>query len=435
MMIAGLEKHAELKGYIDKIERRKIERETNDIKLQLGLCTEYIVEQYLKEYPLYIGENLYSNIVNLEVVLSKETADLLHSLRKARNDGGAHRNEGGKYTFEETMGLYNELLNYLPEFLNKFPTPSEKPAPKAGATIGLGFKIDFESIQPLELHPNWRNCIGYQDMLKLKALPEYNNEFFDWVLKADFDACDEIYHWLWCIELIDKLNLIIKKDGKEYLNIQALVKYYYDILGNIVKRNPTENCSSSRYVYRDVDYYTDSCEIPGIIQKYFPGSVACFIPGKGFKWLPYFTEEINNEIDALVNGKDAGFLKESIKDQVHWYTIGRAEEEERERRAAAYQAKKWEEEQRAKEAARQAQRKKEMAEAKARREKEVAEARKQQVKKGAKNVGILYLVVMALCLLLFVFNKLGGAKLGVDLLIIAVVAFFVIRKKKKNKEE
>ena len=433
-MIAGLEKHAELQGYIDKIERRKSERDADDIKLLLRKCTEYIVDQYLKEYPLCVGENLFNSIVNLEEVLSTETANLLHSLRKAGNEGGAHRSAIVKDDFEETMGLYNELLNYLPEFLNKFPTPSEKPMPKAGVTTNIGFVIDFENIQPLELHPNWRECIGYNDMLKLKTLPEYN-EFVDWVLKEDFDACDTIYPWLWCIELIDELNLITKKDGKEYLNIQALVKYYYDILDEMVKRNPIEpvfkEWSSSRYDFENIGYYADSCSIPGIIQKYFPGSAGFFVPGKGFEWGPYIAKYTNNEIDAFVNGKDVG-IKENIKEQVYWYTIEKAQEEEKERLAAEAQAKKWEAEQRAKEEARQAQIKKAAAESKARREKEVAEARKQQVKKGAKGFGILYIVVIVLCLLLFVFNLLGGAKLAVDLLIIAVIVYFVIKRKRKD---
>ena len=434
MMIAGLEKHTDLQGYIDKIERRKIERETEDIKLQLGLCTEYIVGQYLKEYPLCVGEDLFSNIENLKEVLSEETVNLLHSLRKARNDGGAHISKGKKYTFEETIELYNELLNYLPDFLKVFPTPSEKPLPKAGASANLGFVIDFESIQPLELHPNWREAIGYNDMLKLKSLPDYN-EFVDWVLKEDFDTCDAIYPWLWCIELIDELNLIIKKDEKEYLNIQALTKCYYNILDEILKRNPIEpvfkDWSSSRYDFENIGYYTDSCSVPGIIQKYFPGSAGFFVPGKGFEWGPYIAKYTNNEIDAFVNGKDVG-IKENIKEQVYWYTVGRAEEEEKERQMAEAQAKKWEAEQRAKEEARQAQMKKAAAESKARREKEVAEARKQQVKKGAKGFGILYIVVIVLCLLLFVFNLLGGAKLAVDLLIIAVIVYFVIKRKRKD---
>ena len=55
------------------------------------------------------------------------------------------------------------------------------------------------------------------------------------------------------------------------------------------------------------------------------------------------------------------------------------------------------------------------------------------IKKGVKGFGILYIVVIVLCLLLFVFNLLGGAKLAVDLIIIAVVAYFVYKKIIKKK--
>ena len=186
------------------------------------------------------------------------------------------------------------------------------------------------------------------------------------------------------------------------------------------------------------DGYDGTYYIPAIIREYFPNDLVRFFKGKGYEWFEYgtlFGETWENrrykEVSALANGETA-IVKQAIINEIHWYTIEKAKEEEKERLAAEAQAKKWEAEQRAKEEARQAQIKKAAAESKARREKEVAEARKQQVKKGAKGFGILYIVVIVLCLLLFVFNLLGGAKLAVDLLIIAVIVYFVIKRKRKD---
>ena len=432
-MIAGLEKHTDLQGYIDKIERRKIERETEDIKLQLGLCTEYIVGQYLKEYPLCVGEDLFSNIENLKEVLSEETVNLLHSLRKARNDGGAHISKGKKYTFEETIELYNELLNYLPDFLKVFPTPSEKPEPKAGAAANLDFVIDFESIQPIELHPNWRECIGYNDMLKFKAMPQFN-EYIQKINDENEDT--EIFYWLWCVILTDRLNLIVKNGEKEYLDIKQLVKYYYEAL----QKNKCD------YWMQMPNGYEGTYYIPAIIREYFPNDLARFWKGKGYEWTRYETLFGENwehrrykTVSALVNGEIA-IVKQAIAGEIHWYTVGKAEMEEKERQAAIYkqaqqvQAKKREE---AREAARIAQEKKEYEE----RVKKNVEKRNEEIKeykmKGIKAVAMVALIPLSLLAIIVVLaivkNIFTGGfvtlfKIFILLLLLAIIGFRTWRK-------
>ena len=425
-MIAGLEKHDELKGYIDKIERRKSERDTGDIKLQLGLCTEYIVDQFLKEYPLCVGADLYSNIVNLEGVLSEETVNLLHSLRIARNDGGAHRNEGKKISFEETIELYNKLLAYLPEFLNTFPTPSEKPAPPKSTSIGLGFEIDFESIQPLELHPNWRECIGYQDMLKFREMPQFA-EYVQNIYDNYNDS--EIFYWFWCVMLTDRLHLIARNGGKEYLDIRKLVEYYYEALRDA-------QCDDWMQL---PDGYEGTYYIPAIIREYFPNDLAHFCKGKGFEWVGYKTEweeswenRRNKTIAALANGETA-VVKQALIDEIFWYTVGKEQEEEKERQAAAYQKAQAKKREEAREAARIAQEKKEYEERKARREKEQEKERQQLINKIKKSFVLIFAVVFAMYLIIIVFNFIFGNGIIIQLLLIAAIVYFVI--KRKNKKE
>ena len=167
MMIAGLEKHAELQEYVEQIENGINNRSIVNIAIHIRLSVEYITDQYLQEYPLCIGEEkeLFSNIDNLlnNKIIDEEDASLFHAMRKYGNEYGAHRKKQGQVkvvidkeaVLAELIELADRFFEYLPVFLKVFPTPSEKPMPKAGATISLGFEINFESIQPRELHPNW----------------------------------------------------------------------------------------------------------------------------------------------------------------------------------------------------------------------------------------------------------------------------------------
>ena len=429
-MIVGLEKHAELQEYVEQIKNGINSRSIVNTAIHIRLSAEYIIAQYIQENPLCVGEDLNSNIDNLlkNEIIDEEDASLFHTMRIKGNKYGAHRKNvviDKEAVLVELIELADRFFEYLPVFLRIFPTPSEKPTPTTGATASLGFAIDFESIQPLELHPNWREAIGYSDMLKFREMPEFD-EFMQNIYEQYNDH--EIFFWFWCAMLTDRLNLVTRNSEKEYLDIKKLVKYYYEALQN----NKCDEWMQLPNGY-DGTYY-----IPAIIREYFPNDLARFCKGKGYDWSKYetlFGENWENRryktISALANGETAN-VKQSLVNEIYWWTVGRALEEEKERQAAEAQAKKWAEEERAKEVARIAQEKKEYEERKARTEKEVAEARKQQIKKGVKGFGILYIVVIVLCLLLFVFNLLGGDKLAVDLLIIAVIVYFVIKRKRKD---
>ena len=50
-----------------------------------------------------------------------------------------------------------------------------------------------------------------------------------------------------------------------------------------------------------------------------------------------------------------------------------------------------------------------------------------------KIIALLYAFFIVLGIVMIVLQNLGKAKLGIDILIVAVIAFLVIRKKKKGK--
>lgn len=441
MMIAGLEKHAELQEYVEQIENGINNRSIVNIAIHIRLSVEYITDQYLQEYPLCIGEEkeLFSNIDNLlnNEIIGEEAASLFHSMRKYGNEYGAHRKKQGQVkvvidkeaVLVELIELADRFFEYLPEFLKAFPTPSEKPMPKAGAAANLDFVIDFESIQPIELHPNWRECIGYNDMLKFKAMPQFN-EYIQKINDENEDT--EIFYWLWCVILTDRLNLIVKNGEKEYLDIKQLVKYYYEAL----QKNKCD------YWMQMPNGYEGTYYIPAIIREYFPNDLARFCKGKGYEWTRYETLFGENwehrrykTVSALVNGEIA-IVKQAIAGEIHWYTVGKAEMEEKERQAVIYkqaqqvQAKKREE---AREAAKKAQIDKAAAERKAQREKEQEEENQQLINKIKKSFVLIFAVVFAMYLITIVFHFIFGNGIIIQLVLIAAIVCFVLKKIKKKK--
>lgn len=447
MLIAGLENHKQLHKYVMRVEKFISENNDEDAKVNLRKCAECIVNEYLKEYPLCAGENLFTSIENLRKVLSDDTFRLLHALRKTGNDGGAHvkdlfsdSSDMYEKEIDRVIALYNGLLIYLPEFIDKFPIPGEKPIPKTGDATGLGFEIDFESIQPLELHPNWRNCIGYQDMLTFREMPEFQ-EYIEELHKTHRD--DELFYWLWCVMLIDRLNLIINDGEKEYLNIRKIVKYYYEALENNV-------CTSwMKYPAGRYGFYY----IPAIIREYFPDSLAYFHEGKGYVWEGYTTlfgetsgDRLHKELDALVHGNRA-MVAPYVCDKIQWYTIGKkqeakrqAQEKDRQLRAAAHQQAQIKKREEAKEAARREQERKDYEE----RVKKSVERREKEIRdyqlKILKPIGRIALIPLALLALMTVLaivkNILVGGftilfKILVPLVVIVALAISTWSKIKK----
>ena len=443
MPISGLENHKQLHKYVLRVEKYISERNDEDAKVNLRKCTECIVNEYLKEYPLCAGEDLFTSIENLQKVLSEDTFKLLHALRKAGNDGGAHVKDNSavyENEIDKVNGLYRRLLNYLPEFIDKFPIPSEKPVPKTGDATGLGFEIDFESIQPLELHPNWRNCIGYQEMLTFREMLEFQ-EYIEELHKTHRD--DELFYWLWCVMLIDRLNLIINDGEKEYLNIRKIVKYYYEALEN------NDYASWMKYPAGRYGY----CYIPAIIREYFPDSLAYFHEGKGYVWEGYTTlfgetseDRLHKEVDALVHGNRA-MVAPYVCDKIQWYTVGKKQEakrkeqeKDRQLRAAAHQKAQVKKREEAKEAARREQERKDYEE----RVKKSVERREKEIRdyqlKILKPIGIIALIPLTLLRLMTVWaivkNILVGGftilfKILVPLALIVILAIHTWSKFKK----
>lgn len=443
MQITGLENHKQLHKYVLKVEKFINENNDEDAKVNLRKCAECIVNEYLKEYPLCVGENLFTNIENLHKVLPEDTFKLLHALRKMGNDGGAHvKDSSAVYENEmhEVIGLYHRLLDYLPQFINEFPTPSDKPVPNGNDSTNLGFEIDYQSIRPLELHPNWRNCIGYQDMLKFREMPEFE-EYVQELHNAHRD--DELFYWLWCVMLIDRLNLIIEDNGKEYLNIKKIVEHYYEALEN------NDYASWMKYPAGRYGF----CYIPAIIREYFPDSLAYFHEGKGYVWEGYTTlfgetseDRLHKEVDALVHG-NRSMVAPYVSDKIQWYTVGKKQEakrkeqeKDRQLRAAAHQKAQAQKRAEMQQAARREQERKDYEE----RVKKSVERREKEIRdyqlKILKPIGMIALIPLALLALMTVLaivkNILVGGftillKILVPLALIIILAIHTWSKFKK----
>lgn len=320
MMITGIEKHPTLQTLLFEIEDNIHRKKTNYIKLNLRKCAEYIVGQYIREYPDFAVGNLYERISKLETVISESEAHLLHAMRKAGNEGGAHLEEIEKAynehdDFQEAVKLNNELLEYLPNFLNKFPEQNKTPVPKA-EEIKYNFElnIDYNSLEPLELHEDWWKCIDYNALCSiLEGLTRpfytaYNMETMDDLMVK----YPEIYHWIWLPRLNQKMKIVFSFPfkGEEYLSIPLLVKYYEQVVKDFIEDRMNfwshyDEVFRENFCHRQYNPDTEEVEgihIPGIIQKYFPGSCIYYEPGKGFKWKERNEERINEEFNALIKG-------------------------------------------------------------------------------------------------------------------------------------
>ena len=474
MMIAGLENHKKLYTYVEKVDKRILENDDEDAKVNLRKCAECIVNEYIKEYPLCAGDSLFNSIklLSQNEIISRKEANLLHAIRKTGNAGGAHVTD----TFEDDDGnevsevyeseidrvraVYGRLLAYLPEFLQKFPVPSQKPIPRPGSSLGnTGINIDYSAIQPLKLHPDWRKAVGYDDFCTFMV----DVRDRDWFLmeKEEIRAYisealnKEIHVWQWLADFsqgtwADYVSLIVSKDDGEYLDIAALVKYYEHIVKDYAaKENFWDDWWNGDlsgwpgYYYfepfhiKETGIETSGIYIPAIIQPYFPGSVCRFLTGKGLSWNAH-DGNYGKLVNTLVNGEEAVIVPEVKRyyakveaDKRAWAEEWKRKQQEREawlrdqprREAAQRQA-----------AERAAQLKKEQEEQR-RRESVETEAKEKQKKvlKVVKIIALLYAFFIVLGIVMIVLQNLGKAKLGIDILIVAVIAFLVIRKKKKGK--
>ena len=479
MMIAGLENHKKLYTYVEKVDKRILENDDEDAKVNLRKCAECIVNEYIKEYPLCVGDSLFNSIklLSQNEIISRNERNLLHALRKTGNTGGAHvvdtfEDDEGNEVSEEyaseidrVRALYGRLLAYLPEFLQKFPVPSQKPVPRAGSSLGnTGLNIDYSTIQLLKLHPDWRKAVGYDDfctfmvdvrdrdwfLMEKEEIREYVSEVLD----------KEIHVWQWLADLsqgpkADYVSLIVSKDDGEYLDIAALVRYYEHIVKDYAaKENFWDDWWNSNlsgwpgYYYfepfhiKETGIETSGIYIPAIIQPYFPGSVCRFVTGKGLSWNDH-DGNYGKIVNTLVNGEEAVIVPEVKRYYAKVEADQRAWAEEWKRKQQAHEAWKRDQAVRAQQAEGQkkvaeriAQLKKEYEE---QQNKEKAEAetkeRQKKVLKVVKVIALLYAFFIVLGIVMIVLQHLGSAKWVGRLLLFAVVAFFVIRKKKKDKDK
>lgn len=342
MMIAGIEKHPTLQELLNEIEENINREKVNYVKLNLRKSAEYIVGQYIREYPDFAKGNLYEKITKLENVIGEGEAHLLHSMRKMGNEGGAHLEEvEDNYEernkiddFQKAVRMYNELLDYLPYFFNKFPEENKKPVPKVDEVkVKFELNIDYSNITLLKLHKEWWKRLGYNYMVEL-----FDQEILAFNTYQDITQSyetHEIYRWSWIPKLMKQMNVIYTSAGEEYLDVPKLVKYYEKVVKDFVEKDGefanhyTDGCDGSRVYYNasfchynyDVDIEETPLYIPAMIQQYFPGSSIYYETGKGYKWLERDEERIQKEYNVLVNGYVAeceSFLRKEATEEARF---------------------------------------------------------------------------------------------------------------------
>ena len=313
MIISGIEKHPTLQSLLIEIEESIRREKVSYVKLNLRKCAEYIVGQYIREYPAFAGGSLYDKICRLEKVIDESDVHLLHSLRMMGNRGGAHLeeaeddfNSGNEADdFSKALRTYNELLEYLPGFFNKFPEQSKKPAPKVGKVFeAVELNIDYSNIKVLHLHTGWWKRLRYNYMCDVLEDPYYNYCVYEH---------PELYSWIWIPRLMEQMKVIYTGQGsQEYLDLPKLVKYYEEVVTAFSKNDFSSFYSQygdshqKKFCQRDYFNDTNGIHIPGIIQQYFPGETCYREEGKNTcQWIERNENRIYMEYNILVHGQRA----------------------------------------------------------------------------------------------------------------------------------
>lgn len=422
--IIGLENHKLLYGYVEKVEKFINENDDEDAKVNLRKCAECIVNEYLKEFPFCVGNSLFESIKSLKEnkIISWKENNLLHALRETGNDGGAHvkiefsddyNDQKYENELEKVIALHNRLLDYLPEFIERFPAPSTKPVPnyenKCEKSI---LNTSLDEIQPLKLGDGWRDRIGFTEMF-----------YFD-------RKCESFLHyttfndWIWLVRLAKKGILLRTIDHKEYLDLRVVVEYYLKIYNDHANNKKLWFDVSDDYECWSHMDGIKHIQLPDIIHKYFPGGSFTYEEGKGIVWDEKYEESGENQIRILT---DANAEKTIVAEDCiqatnaynHW-----KEEKEREERERAERIR-YEKE----------QEKKAFEERVKQRREEQENAKKNMGKKIVKYIILLYIVVFALGMLMWILNYLAQAKIGIAILLIVIVvrAYLIHKKRDKNK--
>ncbi len=129
--IHGLSNHPGLQHNIDRLGEKLTEYSGNqcdymDVAACFRQTTEYIVNEFMKEFPECMGRDVTAQIDNLKQAgyLTDEQANVLQDAAKAGDINA------GRLPYSELKSIYDNLCSFLPSFLNWFFHPSEKALPE-----------------------------------------------------------------------------------------------------------------------------------------------------------------------------------------------------------------------------------------------------------------------------------------------------------------
>ncbi len=129
--IHGLSNHPGLQHNIEKLGEKLAEYSRNqcdymDVAACFRQTTEYIVNEFMKEFPECMGPDETTQIDNLLQAgyLTDEQAKVLQDVSRAGDV------DAGRLPYSELKTIYDDLCTFLPSFLNWFFHPSEKALPE-----------------------------------------------------------------------------------------------------------------------------------------------------------------------------------------------------------------------------------------------------------------------------------------------------------------
>ncbi len=133
--VLGLDNHPGLKQNIELLGEKLTEYANNQCDyMDVAECfrhtTEYILSEFMKEFPECMGRDAAEQIDNLldAGYLTDEQASVLQD---ASNVGDVGTN---RKTYREMKSIYDDLCSFLPSFLNWFFHPSTKALPEYNAS-------------------------------------------------------------------------------------------------------------------------------------------------------------------------------------------------------------------------------------------------------------------------------------------------------------
>ncbi len=129
--IHGLDNHPGLKHNIDMLGDKLTQYASNqcdymDVAGCFRQTTEYIVNEFMKEFPECMGRDEIAQVDNL-LDAGYLTDEQANALRDACRAGDVN---AGRKSYRELKDIYDQLCDFLPSFLNWFFHPSTKALPE-----------------------------------------------------------------------------------------------------------------------------------------------------------------------------------------------------------------------------------------------------------------------------------------------------------------